>query len=39
MFLMNNKQRTGKKRIGAGATMEGEFWSKRMKIQVVRSEE
>jgi hypothetical protein len=24
---MNNKQRTGKKSIGAGATMEGKFWS------------
>jgi hypothetical protein len=24
---MNNKQRTWKKSIGAGATMEDEFWS------------
>jgi hypothetical protein len=26
-FCMNNKQKTWKKSIGAGATMEGEFWS------------
>jgi hypothetical protein len=26
-FCMNNKQRTGKKSIGARETMEGEFWS------------
>jgi hypothetical protein len=24
---MNNKQRTRKEELGAGATMEGEFWS------------
>jgi hypothetical protein len=26
-FCMNNKQRTEKKSIGAGATMEGKLWS------------